>query len=101
MKTTKRNAYFGCRLDSDLIDQVRRRAKHNRRTIGGELARILKFALPTMFEMDKRMERAEEEARDMRNRAAIIEWKEEDAKKKEFLAHPPKLLRKKNPGKEN
>jgi hypothetical protein len=86
MKTTERKVYFGCRLDSDLINQVRRRAKYNRRTIGGELARILKFALPVMHEADKRM--AEEQAFFMRNRAAMIEWRKEDVKKKKVLGAP-------------
>jgi Arc-like DNA binding domain len=66
MRKTKRKAattvYFGCRLDAELVEQVRERAERNRRPIGAELARILEYALPSMDGFEERMEQARREA---------------------------------------
>ena len=68
MKKTKRKAattvYFGCRIDAELAEQVRQRARDYRRPIGAELARILEFALPAMDGYEKRMDDARREAYD-------------------------------------
>ena len=37
--------YFGVRLDADLVDEIRERARQNERKIGAEMGRILRAAL--------------------------------------------------------
>ncbi len=41
----RRNIFFGCRIDRDLVDRIRERAKENDRTIGAEMNRVLRAAL--------------------------------------------------------
>jgi hypothetical protein len=65
---TKRKAattvYFGCRIDAELAEQVRQRARDYHRPVGAELALILEFALPAMDGYEKRMDDARRESYD-------------------------------------
>jgi polyhydroxyalkanoate synthesis regulator phasin len=44
-KAKSKTVYFGVRLDADLVDEIRERARKNERKIGAEMGRILRAAL--------------------------------------------------------
>ena len=44
-KARSKTVYFGVRLDADLVDEIRERARQNERKIGAEMGRILRAAL--------------------------------------------------------
>jgi hypothetical protein len=62
IKGKTKNVYFGCRLPSAVVDQVRESAHVSGRTIGHELARILEWALPPFREMDSAIDRERRES---------------------------------------
>jgi Arc-like DNA binding domain len=62
MAKKSKNIYFGCRLPSAVVEQVRESAHVSGRTIGHELARILEWALPSFREMDTAIERERRES---------------------------------------
>lgn len=42
---TSKTVYFGVRLDADLVEEIRERARQNERKIGAEMGRVLRAAL--------------------------------------------------------
>jgi polyhydroxyalkanoate synthesis regulator phasin len=44
-KARGKTVYFGVRLDAELVDEIRERARQNERKIGAEMGRILRAAL--------------------------------------------------------
>jgi hypothetical protein len=61
-KTKQKKVYFGCRLSSSVVEQVRESARVSGRTIGNHLERILVYALPSFREMDTAIEQERRQA---------------------------------------